>query len=229
VKQFVDGIKANKLFDSIRCIVRATDQAQYSAKIVGTLDKIKLVAIECFEKSLQERISSDRRNTFRESLDQDEPFHDSSFKDSSRDQDSYHPSQKNKTSYFSAAISKIPDKKMSNISILDFKDILANSGAKTGRPQFREKAGSRFIPPGHMIDFDRFEEDYKHAGEDFREDSTFSRKEDSYLRTEETTRRAVSHKTSVRGSNVGSVHTRSTQPAPSPKRPAQSSGCCALI
>lgn len=201
---------------------------QYSAKIVATLDKIKLVAIECFEKSLQEKISSERRNTFRESLEHDEPFNDSSYKDSSRFQDSYHPSQKNKTSYFSAAISKIPDKKMSNISIMDFKDIL-NSGAKAGKQQFRDKAVSRFGAHGRMTDFDRFDEDYKRAGEDFHGDSTFSRKEDSYLRTEETTNRGASVKNSIRGSNVGSAYTRSSHAAGAKRKPENRSGCCTLI
>lgn len=227
VRAFVDGVKACKLFDSIRCVVAFAEQVQYSAKIVGTLEKIKLVAIECFEKALQEKISGERRNTFRESMEHEEPFNDSSFKDSSRFQDSYHPSQKNKTSYFSAAISKIPDKKMSNISILDFKDILANSG----RPLFRDKATSRFGPHARMTDFDRFEEDYKRAGDDSNGDSTFSRKEDSYQRTEETTHRAASLKTSVRGSNVGSAYTRSSHAAgPGSNRKAtRQSGCCALV
>lgn len=56
-------------------------------------------------------------------------FNDSSYRDPNHPMDSFNPSMtpREKSVKFSIALSKIPEKKMSNISIMDFKEILSGT------------------------------------------------------------------------------------------------------
>lgn len=103
-------------------------------KIESKLDDLRLLAIECFDKAVHHSIvHSSRRQTARDSLELDDQFHipEGSMRhfepDKTNDSLINTMTQKNRSLQFSAALSKIPDKKMSNLSIMDFKELLAAS------------------------------------------------------------------------------------------------------
>lgn len=127
---------------------------------------MRLLAIELFDKAIHDKVirSSRRQTAKRESLDLDEQFkfNDSSYKDADRHNESFLPSMthKEKSLRFSAALSKIPDKKMSNISIMDFKDLLSASH-KVSR--FRLNSNNDGLTTGMSMkhDIHPFNSDYK--------------------------------------------------------------------
>lgn len=100
---------------------------------MSKLDSLKIVAIELFDKAVHDQIlSTSRRQTnHRESIDLEEQFrfNDSSYREPNQATYSFNPSMthREKSIKFSIALSKIPEKKMSNISIMDFKEILSGT------------------------------------------------------------------------------------------------------
>lgn len=95
-------------------------------------------------------------------LDEQFKFNDSSYKDAEKHHESFLPSMthKERSLKFSAALSKIPEKKMSNISIMDFKDLL--SASHKGH-RFRLNSNNDGLVNGMSLkkDIDPFDSDYK--------------------------------------------------------------------
>lgn len=188
--------------------------------------------MDCFEKGLQAKIGMDRRYSIRESLEHEEPFNDSSFKETPKSIESFQTSHKNKSIFFSAALSKIPEKKMSNISILDFKDMLTQShvaGYNRGSLKSNEKAKSKF-GDGMRMTIEGFRPDKSDdGGAKSSEESYFGNKEDSYEQTSETDVKK-SARPSLKRSQKESIFTNVASSVNHHERAhRRKTGCCILI
>jgi hypothetical protein len=160
----------------------------YSSKIATKLESLKFLAIELFDKAVHDKIiNTSRRNTLnRESLDLEDHFrlNDSSYRDHDKVLDSFNPSMthKDRSIKFSIALSKIPEKKMSNISIMDFKEILSGT-CRVSR--FRLKSENDHGMPSLKMnqDINLFADDQKQRSRD--SDSHSVTKKSSYTRSSE--------------------------------------------
>jgi hypothetical protein len=155
-------------------------------KISIKLDSLKFLAIELFDKAVHDKIiNSSRRHTAnKESMDLEEHFrfNDSSYRDANHPMDSFNPSMtpKERSVKFSIALSKIPEKKMSNISIMDFKEILSGT-CRVSR--FRFKSDNDHGMTGMKMDQDSnlFAEELKPRSND--SDSNSVTKKSTVTRT----------------------------------------------
>ena len=128
---YLDSLKGNKLFEAVKAIVDFSEQASAGSKINSKLDELDHVAIACFERSVQDKLQAKAKQSCADSVDHDYNFKfaDSDIHDH-KDSFAQTPDHRNKSMQFSIALSRIPDQKMSNLSIMDFKDILRKDGGR---------------------------------------------------------------------------------------------------
>jgi hypothetical protein len=162
-------------------------------RIAEKLEGLRHLANDCFETAVHNKFlnSPKAESNLDGTIEEKMRFNESDFKELQRSPDSFPTNMRNKSQYFTAALSRITDHNMSHLSILDLKDVLGQSASKFGRFSSiaNEKKGYKdsHYTEGMKEEANEMEEDYEYREEqtrskEYREPKRSGLKDNQYLK-----------------------------------------------